>query len=635
MVAHTTQEQPLFNTNFNQITPKPATSTVLPNTITTVFTTDPFGEDPFVKEDPFADSDFSKQDPFETEFANFPTTQNSFDKLKFDANKDNLQTLLQSNLSKSPKTSMLEKQMSLAALSPKTVQFNKQNTFDIPFDKFDEKKFTPLSQSRDNPSLDISSESECAPEPPPRPTSTLMQIKPPPLPPKKQINELTTKPPPRPPYHAEESPYDYMEKYETAPNSMEYTKSSEKSPPLPVPARKSKFESDFISAPERPKKQFNIPSAEDDYLTPISLPEKNVDVLLPPPQRSAKKHNLQVTVSSFLDSKPNITTKTASDNLTPLEGLDITLSQLTLSGLNELAQKLNIPTSQLSNMTLVQLTNFLSNFIKSNSSTVPVNTKREVSNCNTNNDFPTFQADFAANFNNLNNSSDTIYDRYAVFRELMQEEIKQTKIDSEPEEILEEKEKLENNVTSNVKLDLKTLNEEPSNNTVDKYAALREIEIELKQSELEKEDTNQNQYQNEIEDIAEEEEEEEEEENINEDNVKETEDINMINKENKFSEDKEKEMISPIKSNIIEYSKPLDNMDIKVINPVKSPLKSPVQVPVVKSPVPSAITEIVQSNTRLTSGSLSDVISGSSPEVDNTASNSDVGKKATDATGKY
>lgn len=44
----------------------------------------------------------------------------------------------------------------------------------------------------------------------------------------------------------------------------------------------------------------------------------------------------------------------------------------------------------------------------------------------------------------------------------MQEEIKQTKIDSEPEEILEEKEKLENSVNSNVNLNLKPLHEEPS-----------------------------------------------------------------------------------------------------------------------------------------------------------------------------
>ncbi|KAJ8962804.1 hypothetical protein NQ318_001203 [Aromia moschata] len=490
-----------------------------PNAGTGAFAADPFGEDPFVKEDPFADSDFSKQDPFETEFANFPN--------KFDAKKDNLQTLLQSNLSKSPKSSALEKQMSLITSSPKTVQFSKQNTFDLQFDKFEEKRFDKLSHLHENPSLDVSSESECAPEPPPRPTATLMQIKPPPLPPKKQINELAVKPPPRPPYHSEESPYDFMEKYETAPSSIEYIKSVDRSPPLPVPSRKSKFETDFTVAPERPKKQLNIPSGEEDYyLTPISFPEKRTEGLLPPPQKS-KKQNV-----SAIDSAP--------DNINvSLEGLDIRLSQLTLSGLNELANKLNIPASQLSNMTLCL-----------------ENTKTEtVSNFNANNEFAPFQADFAANFNNFNNAgSETTYDRYAVFRELMQEEIKQTKIDSEPEEILEEKEKLEN---SNVSLDLKPLNEE-LNVATDRYAALREIvEIELKQSEVERNGSSQ--IQNEIEDIAEEEEEEEEEEEnvLNEDNTKETEDISIVNRENKLNEEKEKDIL-PIKSTIIEYSVPLD-----------------------------------------------------------------------------
>lgn len=92
----------------------------------------------------------------------------------------------------------------------------------------------------------------------------------------------------------------------------------------------------------------NISSSEEDYLTPISFPDKE-STLPAPPQKNALK---PAGESKSCDS---------------LEGLDITLSQLTLTGLNELAQKLNIPAGQLSNMTLVQLTNFLSNFIKSNS----------------------------------------------------------------------------------------------------------------------------------------------------------------------------------------------------------------------------------------------------------------------------
>ncbi|KAJ8972880.1 hypothetical protein NQ317_015785 [Molorchus minor] len=566
LVSRPTQEQPSFSSTFNQVIAKP-TQTILPNLGTGVFTNDPFGEDPFVRDDPFADSDFSKQDPFETEFANFPNNQ--IDKFSFESKKDTLQNLLRGNLSKSP----LEKQMSLLSSSPKTVQFGKLNSFDVQFDKFDK-----LSQQHENPSLDISSESECAPEPPPRPASTLMQIKPPPLPPKKQINDLAVKPPPRPPYHSEDSPYDYMDKYETAPNSLEYIKTVEKSPPLPVPSRKSKFESDFTCAPERPKKQFNIS--------------------------------------------------------TPLEGLDITLSQLTLSGLNELAQKLDIPASQLSNMTLVQLTNFLSNYIKSNTTTVPGKTSTG-GNFNANNEFPTFQADFASNFNNLNNTSNsTTYDRYAVFRELMQDEIKQTKIDSEPEEIQEEQEKLGNSGNSNVNLDLKPINEEQIDIS-DRYAALREIvDTEFKQSVVEKNNVNQNQGQNEIEDIAEEEEDDEEEEpNLNEDETKEMEDINIVDKENKINEDKEDD-ISPIRNIMIEYPVTLETKDAKVSTSEKSPVKSPVKSALIKSPLPSSVTDIMQNNIRPNSGSLSDVISGSSPEVDNTASNSEIGKKIADATGE-
>ncbi|XP_056645938.1 protein disabled isoform X2 [Diorhabda sublineata] len=575
-MVSSSQDQSLFTTTLNQTTAKSSvtiTTSVPP--AQNVYSLDPFGEDPFVKEDPFADSDFSKQDPFETEFSNFKK-----------------ETVFQSNLSKSPRSCAL----SLLSNSPNTKSLSKQNTIDV--DK--------LTQFHDNASLEMSSENESAPEPPPRPTNQLLSIKPPPLPPKKQV-DLTTKPPPRPPYHTDESPYDFIDKYETAPNSI---LGMEKSPPLPVPARKTKFE---MEAPERPRKQFLSSSAED-YLTPITVPEKSSGILLPPPQKSTKT-NAQLNISSFLDTK--------KENPS-LEGLDITLSQLTLSGLNELAQKLKIPAAQLSNMTLVQLTNFLSNFIKSNNSVVPPTTKTESEVGYSNNfaDFSNFKPDFATNFSN-SNPTDTTYDRYAVFRELMQEEIKQTKIDSEPEEIFEEKEKLENSINSNVNLDLKPLNEEPSK-SADRYAALREIvDSELKQTEH-KEEINKN------EDV-----EITEEENIlNNENINNTETLNIINEENKFQKEiNDKEENSTVKSNIIEYITPLEvKNDEAIISPIKQSLKSPVKSSVMKSPVPNAITEIVQSNTRLTSGSLSDVVSGSSPEIDNTASNSDIGKKMTDAT---
>lgn len=398
------QEPSLFSANFE--TPKLNNLNSSSSGNGAIFTADPFGEDPFDKTDPFADF---KQDPFESEFDKPPEVE----KYKFTM-PSKIEPIYTSVLSKSPKSSVLEKQTSLAIGAPRNFQFNKQNTFDV---TFDDVNFNKMSQMHENPSLDMSSETESAPEPPPRP---LTAIKPPPLPPKKAGEG---KPPPRPPHQMEDSHYDYMDNYESGSNSMEIIRNLEKSPPLPVPSRKAKFESDFTSVPERPKKQFNV---EDDYLTPISFPasksngkESTVQkhsgpVLLPPPQRSARKTaqalneqnkmstqpSVAVTVASFLESKPNITTSIAADKLNySLEGLDITLSQLTLSGLNELATKLNIPPSQLSNMTLVQLTNYLSNFIKNSTS---VNNNPETSNIKEEGTTETepFQADFAANFNN-------------------------------------------------------------------------------------------------------------------------------------------------------------------------------------------------------------------------------------------
>ncbi|XP_066249768.1 protein disabled isoform X3 [Euwallacea similis] len=456
------------------------TSTNIYSNTSGIFSADPFGEDPFVKEDPFADSDFSKQDPFETEFAT---------------------------------------QKILTGPSPRSI-----------------------------------SESENAPEPPPRPVATLSEIQPPPLPPKKQ-SDIVLKPPPRPP-HSEEGKYDYIE------TAGEFKGAQESSPPLPIPQRKTKFESDFSLPPERPRKSNSQHSGDEGYLTPINLSAERAispspGILLPPPQRHVKK---EVTVASFLESKPSVTTSIATEGLTnSLEGLDMTLSQLTLSGLNDLASKLKIPAHKLSNMTLVQLTNYLSTFIKAQSNKVA----GEEHTGST----PSFHADFAANF------GQSSYDKYAVFREL-QEEIKQTKIDGEPEELREE--------------ELRTEAQAPV--TEDKYAALREIvEVEIKQA------------QDNLADL------------VNEDRKLSVEDINAVNKDR----------LEPVKEDVIEFKS-------KTVTPEKSPTRSPIM----KSPLPTAVTEIMQASARLTSGSLSDVLSGSSPEVDNTGSNSDTAKKHLDPTGE-
>lgn len=323
----------------------------------------------------------------------------------------------------------------------------------------------------------MSSESECAPEPPPRPGNTLTQI-PPPLPPKKQAGDLLVKPPPRPPY-SDEAQYEHVDNH--CDNAL--------SPPLPVPSRR----------PKTDRNKQKALSSDEGYLTPISAPPPNL----------------------------------------PADGLDtlnITLSQLTLTGLNDLASKLGIPPQQLSNMTLVQLTNYLTTFIRNSSKA---------------SEAPTF----TANFNSFNSTTSEFYDRYAAFRELLKEEVRENKS--------EESIKSENSIEASEK--------------TDKYAALREI-VDL---DIKTQQTN----------------------DVDEENTE-----VILENEANILKVEEKDIV--IKDALIKYTEvsKQDNLTLKSPeNKTPTPLRSPV-------------TEVIQKTVHLTSGSLSDAVSGSSPEIDNTAS---------------
>lgn len=185
------------------------------------------------------------------------------------------------------------------------------------------------------------------------------------------------------------------------------------------------------------------------------------------------------------------------------------------------------------------------------------------------------------------------YDRYAVFRELINEEVKPAVEQTQKDE----KETYENS--------LNIINQ-TSDEKEDKYAALREIvEMEIKQTE--NEITNRVSPNPDI---------------INQDELEknkknELKDEKIINKENELKTE----------ADIIEYSDPLT---VKSENKDSLITKSPVNK---KSPLPVAVSEIIQKNVHLTSGSLSDVVSGSSPEVDNTGSTSEMVKKGPDMAG--
>lgn len=221
---------------------------------------------------------------------------------------------------------------------------------------------------------------DIAPEPPPRPSSSL---EPPPLPPKKQqIPSKNMKP-----IRTRNCHYDYIENYVSSYN-LPSTQQENEAPPLPLPSRKPKT--------DIKKKKEELDS--EYYLVPVSVKKTSTE------------------------SKSNVPTS-----------LDITLSQLTKTGFSDLADTLRISPTSLSKMTLKELTLRLSKLTTNGSDetqSVPKKTEEE-----------------------KKEPEKSLYDKYAVFRELLDEE--------------------------------KT--NEPEVKENDKYAALRDIPI--KESSYEEEST--------------------------------------------------------------------------------------------------------------------------------------------------
>ncbi|XP_053672338.1 protein disabled [Anopheles nili] len=269
----------------------------------------------------------------------------------------------------------------------------KPNLFGQKFSKRDSNSIN-MRRLQESDSL---SETETAPEPPPRPDSG-SHIEPPPLPPKKQFADIVIRPSPRSSHsggggsmgsgsasgHGPRERYDYVgSKYESNRSPSGVAPGSD-APPLPLPSRKVGRSTGDTIGPGRPQKKS---ADEDDYLTPIG--KGDIPTLLPPPQRKdASKTTRNTRKQSETDPRnldeptPPPTSKSptahvaghfskeldqqhqqaasSSASLLP----DITLSQLLTLGIDELAAKLNVPVSKLSTMTLVELTTYLSEFIE-------------------------------------------------------------------------------------------------------------------------------------------------------------------------------------------------------------------------------------------------------------------------------
>ncbi|XP_025830204.1 protein disabled [Agrilus planipennis] len=379
------------------------------------FATDPFGEDPFVKSNSFAEKDPFSKNNFNVDFAVFKKEQGASDLV------DDMVTLAFSNLNEDSfvDTHHLEGNIE------KDIKLSSE------FDSEDYKKMSP--------------DSDNAPKPPPRPTNNIL-TQPPPLPPKKQPGDLCIKPPPRPP-HSDDSHYDVISK-----EARNDTAFSEKGPPLPSPARKAKSTQFSF---EQQKKTQQVESSEDDYLTPISFPSaKDFSYAEKKCFLHKSADDVSTNIPFFVRESSSIVRN--STNMS-LADINFMLSQLTLSGLNELATELNIPSVKLSNMTLAQITNYLSGVIKNLS-------QDDDSKQQDNSD--TSKVNFA-DFSNFNTNE--THDKYAVFREL---------------EATEFKVNVDNNMSSAEKNGTVAFFSQDSID--DKYAALREITDENnKKSEYE------------------------------------------------------------------------------------------------------------------------------------------------------
>lgn len=298
--------------------------------------------------------------------------------------------------------------------------------------------------------------SENEPELPPRPEIGSHYHDPPPLPPKAGRESYTDR------YgrttSSTYSRYDYTSKYKNQNQSTD-------SPPLPLPSRKvNRSENSYSSTSATARYRKPPTEQEDDYLTPSEIP-----TILPPPNNMSKnrgKPRKSETDPVNLDAPtPTISTSVPLDMpptlLAPILP-DITLSQLLTLGIDDLAQKLNVPASKLSTMTIVELTKYLSEFIeKSKQQRVSESPKNDspVFKVNFDDDSNTMfvakfddefgetpqhhhqsENTFVANFDNFNQVPVSVIptaDRYAVFREIIDQDIQQQQHDSFHQESIE------------------------------------------------------------------------------------------------------------------------------------------------------------------------------------------------------
>lgn len=276
------------------------------------------------------------------------------------------------------------------------------------------------------------------PDPPPRAKTALFSIKPPPLPPKK-TSQPVFKPPARPPSLEDHVPhYDYLQRKECSRDEFQLNEE------LKCVKLKKQFFTGKSSSPSNEQRK--------------QTSDSGFPVLLPPPHRKA------CIEGSKLMSGKKQEDKTKETAVGDGSVLDIKLTQLDGTGLENLAATLGIPSENIYSMTLQDLTKMLAEKY--------LNTKNAESE-----NFPneTFEADFDSNFGKPEvNNSNPAYDKYAVFKELMQNENNEEK----PTSTVNQSE-LEGNAEKKEGESVKEVAEPEE----DKYEALRQLSLNAQKSE--------------------------------------------------------------------------------------------------------------------------------------------------------
>ncbi|XP_035723226.1 uncharacterized protein LOC118442118 isoform X1 [Vespa mandarinia] len=302
-----------------------------------------------------------------------------------------------------------------------------EKSFPVDFSATSDSPASPLRLCSSDANSRLSSSSaelDLVPEPPPRGAGSIM-INPPPLPPKKQAARGAIKPPPRPPYTEGHFHYDFIEREEASPSPTK-SRESNKSPSRDT--TKSQFDDNF-----------SPPSARTDLISTMTTSafEDSFSTMIP-----------TTNLSTYFTS----TGTPATTKLKPKPSLDITLSQLTSANLDELAGSLGMTVQELTSLTLQQLTECLANLSSKESLTESNKEEEEEATIRpkveefvskpstickiTETSFVSSEPLFKANFEEeqepmKKQEKEPIYDKYAVFRELL--EMEQMQVESKEE----------------------------------------------------------------------------------------------------------------------------------------------------------------------------------------------------------